>query len=151
MKEALPEETCTFSGTPAELSDGFAVQQADLVFVGFWTDKGNCDAQTMQFLQQLENKNVFLFGTAGFGVNAEYFQQVLKRVATNLAASNTVVGSWMCLGKMPMAVRKRYESMQEQQPEKMKMMIANFDQALSHPDEADLAALQQAVRNVVEG
>ena len=122
-----------------------------MVLVGFWTDKGTCDESTAQFLQQLENKQVFLFGTAGFGGSAEFFQQILNRVMQNLAPSNVVLGTWMCQGKMPMAVRKRYESMQEQQPEQMKMMIDNFDRALSHPDEADLAALQQAVQNVVEG
>lgn len=151
VKEILPEEVCAFYGTSAELSDLSVVQQADMVLVGFWTDKGTCDESTAQFLQQLENKQVFLFGTAGFGGSAEFFQQILNRVMQNLAPSNVVLGTWMCQGKMPMAVRKRYESMQEQQPEQMKMMIDNFDRALSHPDEADLAALQQAVQNVVEG
>lgn len=151
VKEILPEEACAFYGTSAELSDLSVVQQADMVLVGFWTDKGTCDESTAQFLQQLENKQVFLFGTAGFGGSAEFFQQILNRVTQNLAPSNVVLGTWMCQGKMPMAVRKRYESMQEQQPEQMKMMIDNFDRALSHPDEADLAALQQAVQNVVEG
>ena len=72
------------------------VQQADMGLVGFWTDKGTCDESTAQFLQQLENKQVFLFGTAGFGGSAEFFQQILNRVMQNLAPSNVVLGTWMC-------------------------------------------------------
>ena len=53
----------------------------------------------------------------------------------------------MCQGKMPFSVRKRYEAMLEQNPEdeRVKGMIRNFDSALSHPDEADLGRLGDAV------
>lgn len=40
---------------------------AECIFVGFWTDKGTCDDNITAFLNKLENKKVFLFGTAGFG------------------------------------------------------------------------------------
>ena len=54
----------------------------------------------------------------------------------------------MCQGKMPMAVRERYEAMRRSgdSTEKVDAMIANFDAALSHPDDADKAALHEAVR-----
>ena len=49
----------------------------------------------------------------------------------------------MCQGKMPQSVRKRYEAMQEKDPQdsKIQMMIDNFDRAASHPDKADLNRL----------
>ena len=71
-------------------------------------------------------------------------QGILERVVSHLPSDNTVAGRYMCQGKMPMTVRKRYEAMLEQSPEdkRMKAMIDNFDRALSHPDSADLEKLR---------
>ena len=54
-----------------------------------------------------------------------------------------VVGTYMCQGKMPQAVRARYEAMPES-PHRA-AMLENFDQALGHPDQQDLAAVKAAV------
>ena len=61
---------------------------------------------------------------------------------------NTVIGSFMCQGKMPMSVRQRYENMKKQPLHlpNLDAMIENFDKALSHPDADDLERLKQAVR-----
>lgn len=32
----------------------------EIVFVGFWTDKGNADFKTIEYLKLLRNKKVFL-------------------------------------------------------------------------------------------
>ena len=55
----------------------------------------------------------------------------------------------MCQGKMRMSVRERYVSLKEQGAmPNADEMIANFDKALSHPDEADVAALINAIEAV---
>ncbi len=120
--------------------------EADTVFVGFWTDKGSCDAATAAFLKTLQGKRVFLFGTAGFGGSKSYFDQILARAKANLHPSNTVIGSYMCQGKMPISVRHRYETMQKLQPDKMRPLIRNFDQALRHPDQNDLHEFVQTAK-----
>ena len=90
---------------------------------------------------------MFLFGTAGFGSQPAYFQAVLKRVQANLGQGCTLVGSYMCQGKMPQAVRRRYEAMlaAPDHAPNLEAMIENFDHALSHPDTADLDGLTKAV------
>ena len=95
------------------------------------------------FLKQLTGQKVFLFGTAGFGGSEAYFAQIMERVKGNLAPGVQVLGTYMCQGKMPQAVRTRYEQMPESP--RRAMMLANFDQAVSHPDTADLARLKEAV------
>ena len=42
------------------------VGEAELIFVGSWTDKGTCAPVVKEFLQRLHGKRVALFGTAGF-------------------------------------------------------------------------------------
>lgn len=148
VRECLKQKQkeLVYDGAPAEKA-----KEADVVFIGFWTDKGTCDQDTKTLLESLEEKDVFLFGTAGFGVSEEYFEQILHRVKTILPTSNRVIGTYMCQGKMNMAVRNRYEMLQKEHPEdtKYEMLIANFDQALTHPDEDDISKLKQAVFHAI--
>ncbi len=135
---------CLYFGEAGEEAARRA-QEAEVVFAGFWTDKGTCHEQMADFLKTLRGKQVFLFGTAGFGESEGYFSQILSRVKENLDSSNTCGGSWMCQGRMPQAVRRRYEAMLETEPQRAKMLIQNFDNALSHPDEQDQEKLLQTV------
>lgn len=142
IQSALPAEDCLYFGGPDA-----AALAADRLYVGFWTDKGSCDEALAAFLATVEHKEVFLFGTAGFGSQPAYFQAVLKRVQANLGQGCTLVGSYMCQGKMPQAVRRRYEAMlaAPDHAPNLEAMIENFDHALSHPDTADLDGLTKAV------
>ena len=143
LHDCLPQEGCNYFGIPDS-----AAMEADTLYVGFWTDKGKADESTSDFLKQLRRKQVFLFGTAGFGGSEEYFNKILKTVQKDLHSSNTVIGSFMCQGKMPMSVRQRYENMKKQPLHlpNLDAMIENFDKALSHPDADDLERLKQAVK-----
>lgn len=148
IRKRLGKKESVCFGTVEEA--GTAVR-ADIIFAGFWTDKGDCSEELGHFLEGLHGRRVFLFGTAGFGGAQSYFDQILERVKGHLAADNEVVGTYMCQGKMPQSVRKRYEGMLEQNPgdERIKGMIENFDRAVQHPDEADLNMLGEAVRDVL--
>lgn len=138
VHEALSQEECRYFGEPHT-----EALVADTIYVGFWTDKGTCDEQTARFLHSLTNQRIFLFGTAGFGGAPAYFDQILGRVKENLGPGVQVVGTYMCQGKMPQAVRDRYEGM-EDSPRRI-AMLENFDRALSHPDQADLDGLKEQI------
>lgn len=146
IRKVLPAEECLYFGEPAP-----EALKAEVLCVGFWTDKGDCDQAVASFLSSVTDQKVFLFGTAGFGGAPAYFENILHRVSGHLPACAQLAGSFMCQGKMPMSVRARYEKMLES-PEhvpNVSAMIENFDRALSHPDAEDLAALQAAVRSAV--
>lgn len=144
VRASLGEQTCLYMGPPDDRA-----LTADRLYVGFWTDKGTCDAATAGFLSKVSGKEVFLFGTAGFGGEPAYFESILSRVAQCLGQGNTLIGSFMCQGRMPMAVRERYEKMcsapsSPGMPDPKKM-LENFDRALQHPDAEDLSHLTSAV------
>lgn len=145
IKNALPKEDCAYFGAPCPEGG-----MADLVFAGFWTDKGSCPEELGAFLKGLRGKRVFLFGTAGFGGAPEYFSRILAQVSQLPDRSNTVVGTYMCQGKMQQSVRSRYEAMLEQTPGDSRIleMISNFDKALVHPDSRDLEKLAKAVQGL---
>ena len=136
IRETLPSEDCVYFGEVNEIA-----LQADRLYIGSWTDKGRCSDEMVEFLGKLDHQQVFIFGTAGFGGGQSYFDQILSRIQKLIPEQVEVIGTYMCQGKMPMSVRNRYEKMAENP--KMKMMIENFDQALSHPDQADLDALKK--------
>ena len=143
LHDALPREECAYFGPWNR-----EIPETPMVYVGFWTDKGNADPDTLALLKELRNKKVFLFGTAGFGESPAYFEKVLCAVRAGLDDSNQILGTFMCQGKMPQAVKDRYLRMkaQPEHPANIDTLIANFDRALSHPDEADLERLRQTVR-----
>ncbi len=128
-------------------------EDADLVCVGFWTNEGTASEEVRNYLKTLYNRKIFLFGTAGFGDSKTYLDGILEHVEDNMNDTNEVVGSFMCQGKMPQAVRDKYNKLKEEVPNQgahYDLMISNFDKALSHPDEKDLEGLKAAVLDAVK-
>ena len=166
VRKTLPEGTCEYFGSVNgdDGGDGrgyagagcgrtsSAIPASETLFVGFWTNQGVADQATQKLLGQLRNRKIFLFGTAGFGGSEAYFQAILDKTKAFIDDSNTVIGTYMCQGKMPLSVRERYMKMKEQ-PDHMPnidAMIENFDKALSHPDAADLKKLTNLVSEAIE-
>lgn len=147
IREVLPAEYCDYFGACSANEP-----ESNTVYVGFWTNKGIADDNALQLLKVLRNKKIFLFGTAGFGGSEAYFKGILDKTKKAIDASNTVVGEYMCQGKMPQSVRERYVKMKEQPNHipNIDAMIENFDKALSHPDEDDLNALKELVANTAQ-
>ena len=54
IRDALPEENCNYFGV-SENAD----TQSDILFIGFWTDKGTADKATLDLLEKLKNKRIF--------------------------------------------------------------------------------------------
>ena len=145
IKEELGDESCLYFGEPDEKA-----LDADIIYAGYWTDKGCCDEVTKAFISNIENKKLFLFGTAGFGSDSTYFDKVINNTKSNISSTVEVIGTYMCQGKMPMSVRVRYEKMRNNPniPMDVDKLIANFDMALSHPDEKDLYLLKEAIKQL---
>ena len=121
-----------------------------MIYIGFWTEKGDADSLTIEFLKQLKNKKIFLFGTAGYGESEKYFKNIINNVKRNIDSSNIIIGTFMCQGKMPLSVRTRYEKMKQQNNLSINVdnLITNFDKALSHPNEKDLKKLEKIIKSI---
>lgn len=136
IAEALPKEALLYFGEAAE-----EAKHADVIFTGFWTDKGICPQEIIDFLSDVHGKQIALFGTCGFGGSEEYFQSILQRVSAFIEDDCIYLDGFMCQGKMPDAILKRYENMLETSvnKEKVQQMIDNFHIARKHPNEYDAA------------
>ena len=130
---------------------------ADTYFVGFWNNRGTCSLEICDLLDELDGRRVALFGTCGMPDSHDYYQTVEDAVKVWLPDHVDYLGCFLCQGKMPMAVRRRYEEKKEELKERenspdgkmsveeaarrekeLERLIENFDNALLHPDDEDL-------------
>ena len=91
LKEALPKDKCDYFGEICEASP-----TSDIVYVGFWTDKGVADGKALELLKKLKNKKIFLFGTAGFGGSDEYFDKIVPKLR-KLLTKATLLSANICV------------------------------------------------------
>lgn len=134
-----------------ELSDNTDAEQADIYFVGFWTDRGSCSMEVIDFLSNLQGKYVALFGTCGMGNQDEYFKDIENRVKVWIPEDNQYLGCFLCQGKMPMQIRKRFEALlaADSQQECARRLLRNFDEAMLHPDDGDFAGIARFANEVL--
>ena len=137
----LPQADCCYFGSPNP-----AAMEADTLYVGFWTDKGTCSDRLRAVLPSLAGKQIFLFGTAGFGADQAYFSQIIRRLEGELPQNCTVIGWYMCPGRMGEGVRRRYEAMLQDPVSagQAELLLKNFDAGRTRPDERDAQALLAA-------
>lgn len=148
IHKVLPSDSCFYYGTIDNVKD----KLSNIIYIGFWTERGNADSLTIEFLKKLKNKKIFLFGTAGYGGSEDYFRNIINNVKKNIDSSNILIGTFMCQGKMPLAVKERYENMAKQNNSSVDIdkLIRNFEEALSHPDVTDLERLKASLENLEE-
>ncbi len=89
-------------------------------------------------LAKLENKKIFLFGTAGYNDTPEYFQAILDAAKEHISASNEIVGEYMCQGKVSAA---KQEAIKKMDILKFETMKEDIEKSQSHPSEEDVVAL----------
>lgn len=145
INEAL-EENIVYIGEPKEDI------AADFYFIGSWTDKGMCCSEIADFIKTLNHKKIAYFGTAGFGGSEEYYHSLFERVKKICPVTSNIIEYFFCQGKMPINVRNRYVSLLQEHPEdkKLEVSIKNFDEALEHPNEADLKNVSDWATQVIK-
>lgn len=123
---------------------------ADFYFIGSWTDKGTCSKEIGQYLKTLQYKKIAYFGTAGYGKSQTYYATLFARVKEICDSSNEILDYFYCQGKMPKAIRHRYEMLLTEHPEDhdLQVNLDNFDIGLTHPDQTDLENLKQWVEKL---
>ena len=149
LHDMLPKDNCVYFGDTNHFSRDLG---ADLILVGFWTDKESCDDKTRIFLKSLHNTNIVLFGTAGY-VDPEYKKTILKNAESNIPVNNTVLDGFVCQGKMKPEVKDKFAAFLAREPENetMKFLMNAYEEGLSHPNDKDFADLKKWVGQYLHG
>lgn len=112
----------------------------DYIIVGGWIDKGTFDKTTLNFIQNIRNKNVGYFFTLGAYPDSKHAQDCTKNIEEILVKNqNIVVGKYFCQG----AIDPKLISWLSTLPCEHKMSPSEerkkrWQDASTHPDALDL-------------
>ena len=125
---------------------------ADIYFVGSWTNKGDASKDIIDFLKKIKNKKIAYFATAGYGGSTAYYDTLFDRIKQYIDSSNIILGKFYCQGKMPIQVKERYIKMITENPndKNLEVSLKNFEDALTHPDEIDLENVKNWVKDILK-
>ncbi len=125
---------------------------ADIYFIGSWTNKGDASNDIINFFKKLKNKKIAYFGTAGYGGSTTYYDTLFSRVKQYIDSSNTILGCFYCQGKMPVQIKERYIKMITENPndKNLEVSIKNYEDALTHPDKKDLEDVKKWVNKILK-
>lgn len=123
----------------------------DLIFAGFWVDKGTADQVTKTALLDLQNKKVALFATLGAAPNTTHAQNCLQEASTLLHESNTLLGTYYCQGKIDPQLLERFKNLPADHPHApTPESTARHQAAATHPDANDLQAAGLFAKNILD-
>jgi flavodoxin len=124
---------------------------ADWILVGFWADRGNADQKASKYLESLEGRRIGLFGTLGADPNSDHARDI-GRAAQDLAAKkNTVLGCFLCQGKIDPALTEAFKKLPADNPHAMtKERMERHLEAAKHPDENDIKAAVAACLSMAQ-
>lgn len=111
----------------------------DLVFFGFWVDKGTADDSSKTYMQRLNKQSVALFATLGAYPDSEHATESLENAA-QLIPTCTVVDRFICQGAIDPKLIAWMSTLPEDHPHAPDAArIKRWDDAKQHPDNNDCA------------
>lgn len=144
----LPEGTpcVAMSELPSDIAS------YDLVFAGFWVDKGTANKEARDILGTLHNLYIALFATAGVPPHMEHAKQSLVNAAACLPDGVVPVDTFICQGKVdPKVIEMMYKMFPKGHSHGQSAdRDARHKQAAVHPNEDDCKAARQFAKHVLD-
>lgn len=143
----MPEGAVLSPVETAPSPEGF-----DLICLGFWVDKGGPDGVMATYMKKVKEKLVGLFGTLGAWPDSDHARSCIDQAEAMLFPQNTVLGTFLCQGKINPKILAAMEKMREAQ--KLHPMTeerkARIEEAKKHPNAEDCADARRFFSTVVK-
>ena len=148
IARVLPADTLCVS--MSELPSDIA--SYDLVFAGFWVDKGTANKEARDILGTLHNPHIALFATAGVPPQMEHAKQSLVNAAACLPEDVVPVDTFICQGKVdPKVIEMMYKMFPKGHSHGQSAdRDVRHKQAAVHPNEDDCKAASQFAKHVLD-
>lgn len=123
----------------------------DIVFLGYWVDKGICDKNSKQVLENIHNKKIALFGTMGASKKGSYGASIIEKIESIIPKDNEILGSFICQGKIAEGLKAKYKEMLKLSPdnEHIRQQLNNHEESQSHPDEQEIYEASMFAKNMM--
>ncbi|WP_310605589.1 flavodoxin family protein [Anaerosporobacter sp.] len=123
------------------MSEVTNIDEFDTVLVGYWVDKAAPNAEAAKFMESLSGKKVGIFATLAFWPDSDHAWQSLCNGEAIVKENNTVIGKYICQGKLDEKIIAMFEKMPADNPhavteEKRK----RYEISKNHPTSADVVA-----------
>ena len=120
----------------------------DVVFVGYWVDKGGPDAKAKALLSTLKGKKVVLFQTLGAEAYSEHGRTSFANAAKYLSSDCMVLGTLSIQGAIDPQLIAAMSKMPAGSPHApSEASKKRWAAASTHPDAADLQTAKEYMQN----
>lgn len=143
--QVLPEGSEIYAVENAPSAEGY-----EKVAIGYWVDKGTADAKATEYLKNTQNAEVFVYATLGAYPDSEHAMQSLERGVDLLGEGCTILGKFICQGRLSKEIMERMKQFPEghphaPSPERLK----RWEDASIHPNEEDFKQVQELVKKIL--
>jgi len=116
----------------------------DFIAAGFWLKAGKPDPETSSYLPRIKGQPLFLFATHGAAAASQHAVDAMA-AAKELAGAAKIMGTFNCPGAVdPKLIEKA--GAKPQPP----VWLADAPAAAGHPDAADIAALKERLKTILQ-
>lgn len=144
LAKAAPAESRLANVDEKPLADGY-----DVVFAGYWLDRGSSDDKGKKFLHSLHGKKVVLFETMGADPVSEHAYTGFANAGLALSEDNHVIGVLAIQGAIDPSLLETMRKLPKDNPHNSSFMEKAAKEAAKHPDEEDLKKAENYMKQFV--
>lgn len=134
----------------ARVEDKPNTDEYDVIFAGYWLDRGGPDAKAKEFLHSLHGKRIVLFETMGANPSSEHAYTAFANAGTSLSVDNNVIGVIAFQGAVDPALIEMMKKMPAGSPHHSSQMEATTKEAAKHPNQEDFERATAYMKSFVE-
>lgn len=138
-------------------SELYAVEDAppaaagyDIIFPGFWVDKGHADDKMLAYMETIKGKKAAPFFTLGAWPDSEHADHVFEDTQKRLEG-NEILGHYRCQGKVDPKLLERMAQMTDNPHAMTPEREARIKEAAKHPDANDCAKAKTFAQEIMAG
>lgn len=112
----------------------------DLLYIGFWVDKGTADEKAQSYMQKIGNQNIALFATLGAYPDSIHATESLDN-AESLVPDCQIINRFICQGSIDPKLIEWMNKLPPEHPHSPnEERVKRWQSASTHPDVEDCRA-----------
>ncbi|MDO4691145.1 MAG: flavodoxin family protein [Fusobacterium sp.] len=120
------------------------------IIVGFWCDKGTMDKDSMDFVKNLKNKDLYFLGTLGARPESDHWKDVFENAKKLCSENNEFIDGLLIWGRISKEMMDMMMKFPEGHPHApTPERLARWKDASTHPDEDDFKKAESFFANLL--